>query len=280
MAVPSTVVLPDLAPAVKAFLAIGTAIAAALGGTAPGTPAGGPPKSQAGAGSTRGAASTPAPRESAPRTPAPATKAAQAGTAKGTVVRGKATHYGPASAGGNCSFPSVPANKFTVAAGPDLYAGGAGCGGYLDVTSGSRTIRVKIDNRCPECGPGHIDLTDEAFAALAPLGKGLIPITYRVVTNPKPAPALSFRVKEGSSRYWLALLVDGTGNRLRSVEVRTGGGWRPLQRTDYGYWLAPSGAGPGPLTVRVTDVAGHRATAPGIRLAPGAVQRTGVRLYR
>jgi expansin len=196
------------------------------------------------------------------------------------VVHGQATHYGPASTGGNCSFPSVPKNKLTVAAGPDLYAAGAACGGYLDVTSGTRTIRVKITDKCPECGRGHLDLTDEAFAALAPLGRGLIPITYRVVTNPHPAATLSFRVKEGSSRYWLALLVDGAGNRLRSVEVRTGSRWRALQRSDYGYWIAQSGLGTGPFTVRVTDVAGHRATATRVRLTPGAVQRTAVRLYR
>jgi expansin (peptidoglycan-binding protein) len=177
-------------------------------------------------------------------------------------------------------FPSVPGNRLTVAPGPDLYAAGAGCGGYLDVTSGGRTVRVKITDQCPECGPGHLDLTDEAFAALAPLGRGLIPITYRVVTNPQPATALSFRVKEGSSQYWLALLVDGAGNRLRSVEVRSGSHWTRLHRTGYGYWEAPSGVGDGPFTVRVTDVAGHRATTAAIRLAPGAVQRTAVRLYR
>src|SRR3954471_5451494 len=190
----------------------------------------------------------------------------------GAIVHGQATHYGPASTGGNCSFPSVPKNKFTVAAGPALYAAGAACGGYLDVSSGGHTIRVKITDKCPECGHGHLDLTDEAFRALAPLGRGLIPITYRVVTNPHPAATLSFRVKEGSSRYWLAVLVDGAGNRLRSVEIRTGTRWMRLQRTDYGYWVAPSGAGTGPFRIRVTDVAGHRATAAGIRLAPGGVQ--------
>ena len=174
----------------------------------------------------------------------------------------------------------MPTNRFTVAAGPDLYARGAACGGYLDVSSAGRTIRVKITDQCPECGPGHLDLTDEAFRAFAPLVRGVIPITYRVVTNPHPAATLSFRVKEGSSRYWLALLVDGTGNRLRSVEIRTDSGWRALQRSDYGYWIAQSGLGTGPFTVRVSDVAGHRVTASGIRLAPGAVQRTTVRLYR
>lgn len=276
--------LADLATTVKAVFALLTALLTATGGTAlpvaptPATPA------------HRAAAHRVAPTHAAP----PAHKAATAhratsprrtapahgGTTKGPVVHGKATHYGPASTGGNCSYPSVPTNKLTVAAGSDLYAAGAGCGGYLDVTSGGRTIRVKITDKCPECGPGHIDLTDEAFRALAPLVRGVIPITYRIVTNPQPAATLSFRVKEGSSRYWLAVLVDGTGNRLRSVGIRTGGRWHALQRSDYGYWIAENGLGAGPFTVRVTDVAGHRATATRIRLSPGVVQRTAVRLYR
>jgi expansin (peptidoglycan-binding protein) len=198
----------------------------------------------------------------------------------GAAVGGQATHYGPGGLGGNCMFPSVPADKYTVAAGPDLYAQGAACGGYLAVTSGGRTVRVKIDDQCPECGPGHIDLSDEAFAALAPLVRGIIPITYRVVTNPPLTRGLSLVVKIASSRYWLALLVDGAGNRLRSVDVQAARRWQPLARSDYGYWIANSGAGPGPFTVRVTDVVGHRAVVDGIRLAPGAVQQTSVRLYR
>jgi expansin len=198
----------------------------------------------------------------------------------GPAVGGQATHYGPAGPGGNCMFPSLTAEQYTVAVGPDLYARGAACGGYLAVTSAGRTVRVKIDNQCPECGPGHIDLSDEAFAALAPLVRGIIPITYRVVTNPPLTRGLSFVVKSGSSRYWLALLVDGAGNRLRSVDVRAGARWQLLARSDYGHWIANSGAGPGPFTVRVTDVVGHRAIVDGIQLRPGAVQQTGVRLYR
>ena len=283
--------IAHLAAAVKAVFALMAALAAATGGTAHPVSANhattADPASKARSanhspttGSSPTAGRSPTTRHSATTRPSPTASPSRTATSKGPVVRGQATHYGPAHLGGNCMFPSLPANRLTVAAGPDLYAAGAGCGGYLDVTSGGRTVRVKITDQCPECGPGHLDLTSEAFTALAPLDRGLIPITYRVVTNPKPAQALSFRVKEGSSRYWLGLLVDGTGNRLRSVEIKTGGGWKSLQRTDYGYWLAPSGAGAGPFTVRVTDVAGHRATASGIRLAPSAVQRTGVRLYR
>jgi hypothetical protein len=91
---------------------------------------------------------------------------------------------------------------------------------------------------------------------------------------------LSFRIKEGSSQWWLALLVDNHGNALRSVEVSSdGSSWSALARSDYNYWIAQSGAGPGPFSVRVTDVRGHVAVAPGIEIRPGQVQQTTVRLY-
>jgi expansin (peptidoglycan-binding protein) len=265
-----------LAGALRAFLALVAALAMATsGGPLATSNDSGASRSQTtgGRGTAAAASGATAPRAGAS---APVTSAT---TRLGAAVQGQATHYGPAQPGGNCMFPSVPANKYTVAAGPDLYARGAACGGYLAVTSGGHTIRLKIDNQCPECGPGHIDLTDEAFAALAPLGRGLIPISYRIVTNPPLTSGLSFVVKTGSSRYWMGLLVDGAGNRLQSVQVLAGGRWQALSRTDYGYWLANSGAGTSPFTVRVTDVVGHRAVVTGIRLAPGAVQRTSVRLY-
>ena len=149
----------------------------------------------------------------------------------------------------------------------------------LDVTGPGGRVRVTVDNLCPECGPGHLDLTAEAFTRLAPLVRGKIPVTYRVVTNPAVRGGLAIRVKEGSSRYWLAVLVGNTGNRLRSVSVRAGSSWRALARQDFNYWVLEQGAGPGPFTVRVQDVAGHTAVIRDVQLAPGRVQQTRVRLY-
>jgi hypothetical protein len=86
---------------------------------------------------------------------------------------------------------------------------------------------------------------------------------------------MTVRVKEGSSRYWLALRLDNTGNPLSTVELRSGDGWKALAHTDYNYWIAQSGAGTGPFTVRATDSAGRRTTLNGVTLTPGAVQRPG-----
>ncbi|KXK62775.1 hypothetical protein AWW66_06670 [Micromonospora rosaria] len=199
----------------------------------------------------------------------------------GTVHRGKATFYDVRGGGGNCSFPSPPANKRYVALGPSEYADAAACGGYLDVTGPKGSVRVVVMDQCPECPAGHIDLSAEAFAEIADPVQGIVPVTYRAVVNPPLPGPLTFRMKDGSSRYWLAVQVGAHGNPLRAVEVRQGdaGAWRTATRHDYNYWLIDSGAGPGPYGIRVTDVYGNRAVATGVRMAPGQVQTSDVRMY-
>ncbi len=194
--------------------------------------------------------------------------AATAGTA------GTATHY-VLTGTGNCSYPSPPADELFVALSPAEYHGAGACGGYVEVSGPKGSVRAEVIDQCPPCAAGHIDLSEAAFARIAPLSAGLVSVTYRAVADPAlPAP-VALRVKEGSSRYWLALLAMNTGNPLASVQVESAaGGWRDLVRADYNYWIASSGAGDGPFTVRLTDTAGHRVTVRGVALEPGVVQGT------
>lgn len=206
---------------------------------------------------------------------------AQPAIAAARPVAGKATHYQLTSGGGNCSYPRPPASGLYVALSPAEYAKGAACGSYLKVTGPSGSVRVQVVDQCPECPAGHVDLSRTAFARIADPARGMVNVTYTRVRDPRPTRPLAFRVKEGSSRWWLAVLVGGHGNRLTSVEVRApGGGWRRLARADYNYWIAEQGMGPGPFTIRVRDDRRHRATVSGVRLKPGVVQRSTTRLYR
>lgn len=186
---------------------------------------------------------------------------------------GQATYYA-ADGGGNCSFDQV-ANPMVVALGNAEYAAGAACGGYLDVQGPKGTVRVKVTDRCPECAPGHLDLSRQAFAKIGDPVAGIIKVTYSKVVNPPVPGPMTVRVKEGSSRYWLALRLDNTGNPLSTVEIQSGGGWKALSHTDYNYWIAQNGAGTGPFTVRATDTAGRRTTLSGVTLTVGTVQRPG-----
>ncbi len=194
---------------------------------------------------------------------------------------GEATHYElAAGVTGNCSYPSPPAGQLYVALPPPEYGGSAACGSYLQVSGPDGSVTVEVVDQCPECQAGHIDLSEQAFARIAPLSAGLVPVSYRTLADPPlPAP-LSMLVKTGSSAYYLALLPINNGNPLAAVAVRQdSGGWQELARTAYGYWLASSGAGPGPFTIRLTDSLGHQATVSGITISPGAVQVTGTPMY-
>jgi expansin (peptidoglycan-binding protein) len=204
-----------------------------------------------------------------------------AGAQTGGGTSGEATHYELAAGGmGNCSYPSPPAGQLYVALSPAEYGAAAACGSYLQVTGPDGSVTVEVVDQCPECQAGHIDLSEQAFARIAPLNAGLVPVSYHTVADPPlPAP-VSMLVKTGSSAYYLALLPINNGNPLASVAVQQGsGGWQELARTTYGYWLASSGAGPGPFTVRLTDSLGHQATVNGITISPGVVQATGTSMY-
>ena len=179
----------------------------------------------------------------------------------------------------NCSYPNPPADQLFVALSPSEYNNAGGCGGYLEVHGPDGSVRVKVIDQCPECATGHIDLSETAFAKLAPLSAGLINISYTYLANPALPGPISMEVKDGSSQYWLALLPDNTGNPLASVQVRTSSGWQSLSHASYNYWIAQGGAGSGPFTVRLTDIQGNTATVSGITLSPGSVQSTGTYMY-
>ena len=195
------------------------------------------------------------------------------------VARPQAATYYSTRGMGNCSYPSPPADGLYVALSTPEYAKAARCGGYLEVSGPDGSVRVKVVDRCPGCAAGHIDLSETAFARLAPLSAGRIGVTYTHLADPPLPGPLSVELKPGSSRYWFGLLADHTGNPLASVQVRASSGWLSLRRGSDNYWTA-SGAGPGPFTVRLTDTQGHQVTVRGIALRPGAVQATGTWMYR
>jgi expansin (peptidoglycan-binding protein) len=205
--------------------------------------------------------------------------AGQSSAGQTGTVSGAATHYVLTSLP-NCSYPSPPANDRFVALSPSEYDGAAACGGYLTVTGPDGSVTVQVIDQCPECAAGHIDLSEPAFAELAPLSAGLINVHYQFLADPRLPGPITMEVKSGSSQYWLALLADNTGNPLASVQVETAsGGWLSLARANYNYWVAQSGAGTGPFTVRLTDVEGNSVTVHDVALDPGAVQSTGVSMY-
>lgn len=288
-------------PAAASVAATGTSAPPGTGVPAEATP---PPSPSSATGSSPAATAIPSP--SATPTPTPtatarssastATPSASAATGgagtvtsaaplagrmkPGTSYPGVATSYDAADGNGACSFG--PSGDLMVAAMNHTdYEVSRACGAYVLVrAAGGASITVRIVNECPlPCAPGQLDLSHEAFAKLAELSVGRLPITWTLLSPGSAPDTVSVRYKTGSTQWWCGIQVIGHRNPVATLEVRSGGGWRRLSRTDYNYFLSPDGGGCGGA-IRVTDVYGEQLTVDGIAVKPDVVQPTRVQFAR
>jgi len=193
----------------------------------------------------------------------------------GVSYHGVATNYSAGNGDGACSFG--PAATVMIAAmNYTDYDVSKACGAYVLVhAADGASITVLITNECPApCAPGQLDLGQQAFAKLANLSAGEIPITWQLI-SPGISNPISIRYKTGSSQYWCAIQVIGHRNPVALLEIETSGGWQQLPRTDYNYFISANGSGCGG-TIRVTDIYGQQLTISGIALSPNVVQATNV----
>ncbi|MFF4833303.1 expansin EXLX1 family cellulose-binding protein [Streptomyces sp. NPDC001315] len=230
-----------------------------------------------------GAATTTSARPSPTDTPRPKQKSAPASQAgrlqPHTTYQGVATAYEAADGDGACLFGPSP-DLMIAAMNTSDYETSKACGAYVLVRAASgKSITVRITNECPlPCAPGQLDLSQQAFAELADLKVGRIPITWSLV-SPSTSDTISIRYKTGSSRYWCGIQAIGHRNPVAMLEVRTTGGWRRLPRTSYNYFISADGGGCG-SAIRLTDIYGERLTITGIAVRPNVVQPTQVQFAR
>lgn len=172
---------------------------------------------------------------------------------------GRGTYYGYGG-GGNCSFPMPSSTVLTAAMNAADYNGSQACGAYIEVTNlnTQQTVVVRIDDQCPGCSVGDVDLSQDAFAKISPLGAGQIPITWKYVSGPSTPAKVYF--KEGSSQWWAGVQVREHRNPIAALAYRatgSGAAYTTLGREAYNYFIAPNGMGAGPYDLRITDVFGQ-----------------------
>ncbi|MFE8959835.1 expansin EXLX1 family cellulose-binding protein [Streptomyces iakyrus] len=223
----------------------------------------------------------PSPAATRPSAPRPASGTAPlAGRIKpGTAYTGVATHYDAKDGDGACLYGPSP-DLMVAAMNHADYETSRACGAYILVRAASgASVTVRVTNECPlPCAPGQLDLSKEAFAKLAGLSAGRIPITWSLL-SPGTSETVSIRYKTGSSRHWCGIQALGHRNPLARLEVRTGGGWSRLTRTEYNYFLSPDGTGCGG-SLRLTDIYGEQLTVDGLAVRPDSVQPTRVQFTR
>jgi expansin (peptidoglycan-binding protein) len=173
------------------------------------------------------------------------------------IHQGIATYYNATGAGA-CSFDPSPADLMVAAMNAEEYNNSAVCGAYVHVSGPKGAITVRIVDLCPECLAGHLDLSREAFAQIADLPLGRVPISWQVVSPALVGP-IAYHFKDGSNQWWTAVQIRNHRNPIARLEYLTGGGqWVSVPRTSYNYFVQTNpGMGPGPYTFRVTDSYGN-----------------------
>jgi expansin (peptidoglycan-binding protein) len=132
------------------------------------------------------------------------------------------------------------------------------CGACLVVAGpNAAEIVVRVVDKCPGCKQGDLDLSNDAFELLAPLSTGRIPITWQVVPC-EVRGVIEYRFKEKSDEFWTAFQIRNHRYPIARVEARDHlGAYHAISRADYNYFVAPSGLGRSPYTLRVIDSRGH-----------------------
>lgn len=160
---------------------------------------------------------------------------------------GTATYYGGQNAQGTnngaCGYTNVFSlgyGYYTTALSDALFKGGRICGACYNIrcTSASAcnggSITVTVTNRCPQGSYGgwcnglnrHFDLSYTAFARIAIIGAGHVPLSYQKVSCSRSG-GIKFWI-QGHTYFFLTLVynVGGSGDIISvSVKGSRSGNW-------------------------------------------------------
>jgi len=135
----------------------------------------------------------------------------------------------------NCSFPLDERPLYNGAMNATEYDSSRVCGAYVKVKGPNGEIIVLIDNKCPECAVGDIDLSSDAFNQIADSVDGRVNISWNYVEGPD-SPII-YQFKEGSNQWHLEILVKNIKYAIKSLEIKVNDSWINLSRKNYNYFV-------------------------------------------
>jgi len=178
----------------------------------------------------------------------------------GSVLHtGEATFYSD-STFGHCGFPTAQQQFYHGAMNHQDYDTAASCGTWVHVTGPLGEVTAFIDDECPECKKGDIDLGPRTFAVIGDKKDGRIPISWRYVEAPVSGP-IQYFWKDGSSQWHIEVQIRNHRYAISKVEIcLPPGDWINMPRQTYNFFVLQGGvsAKPGPYTLRVTDIFGQQ----------------------
>ena len=177
---------------------------------------------------------------------------------KGTVHTGEGTFYGGGYTGGHAMLDPVSHDYWIVAMNHSDYNEAQLAGAYLEVTGELGTIKMLVTDELPEGKKGDLDLYTDAFPLIAPVEKGRVPVSWKIIPldSAEDAP-ISFKYKEGSTEFWCGVQVRNHRYPITKLEyLDENGDFVEIPRRPYNYFESRD-MGKGLFTFRITDIYGQ-----------------------
>ena len=176
---------------------------------------------------------------------------------KGTVHTGEGTFYGGGYEGGHAMLDPVSRDYWIVAMNHSDYNSAQLAGAYLEVTGELGTINMLVTDELPEGKKGDLDLYTDAFPLIAPVEKGRVPVSWKIVPLDTAADApVCYKYKEGTTQFWCGVQVRNHRYPITRLEYLKDGEWVEIERRPYNYFESRE-MGAGPFTFRITDIYGQ-----------------------
>lgn len=183
------------------------------------------------------------------------------------IHEGVATYY-YATGDGACVFGPSPNDLMVAAIDTYYYDGSNLCGAYVHVVGPQGEVTVRIVDWCPDCTLSQVDLSQEAFAEIAPLPLGRVDITWQIISPELPGP-IAYHFNPASNPWWLSVQIRNHRNPIAKLEYFYGNQWNTLPRMNWNFFEQNISENSGPYTFRVTDVYGNVLVDSGIPFTPG-----------
>ncbi|EKJ71817.1 hypothetical protein HYE68_011203 [Fusarium pseudograminearum] len=203
------------------------------------------------------------------------------------VFTGLGTRYGDADGcteencwqNGACSFVGYdlpPGIDGSTCVSDEIWNKGANCGGCIQVTYKSKTIKVMVTNRTGG-DKNHLDMTPATWNKLTNnmKGGGVDGIKWKWIECPLRSAPLQVHMHGGASKYWFAATIENMTHRVKAVQVSSDSGktWKSCYLKDPNMWMLDGTLPSDSAWVRVTSVNNKQVIVKNVALKSGVVTK-------
>lgn len=167
---------------------------------------------------------------------------------------GEVRWYIPSMPGNACGL-TEPADGRYAAVPVALFEGSARCGECLRIEGPEGVVEVLVTDLCPDCPPDALDLSETAFADIAPIGLGRAPARWTRIACAVEGP-LGFTL-QSSNPWFLQIGVQDHRYGIAGLALDTGGTLLPMPRTTYNRFEINPPSPVATVTVHVTATTGE-----------------------